>query len=352
MALRVDSVEILNPRQVLVHTQETIAGNLYGIRVEHVSSTKGILIDEEFDSKTFIGASIQPRLVPDSIEVTLTTITLTFSDEMQDGVGEYSLLRPENYVFTQGSFVSVDEVTRIGLNRVELLLLGEMETGEGNYELAVYRVKSISGATIDPLNNRVIFGGLGIAPQVLTATISTYSSVWITFNEPVGESAEIVDNYAIEGLEIESIERINPTTVNVLFTQEIIRYIDYTIEISGVKDLSNNEIDEGFNSIGFTLDLPARMLEAETIVINPRMTVAETIVIGPQILSAETITIYPQILGAETIVANPRILDAETIVIGPQMLSAETIIIGPRILSNEIVIIKPRVTGAVMLTFE
>lgn len=352
MALRVDSVEILNPRQVLLRTQETIAGNSYTLSVEHISSTKGILIDEEFDSKTFIGASVKPRLVPDSIEVTLTTIRLTFSDEMQDGVGESSLFRPENYIFTQGSFVSVDEVTRISLNCVELLLLGEMEIGIDNYELAVYNVKSISGAVIDPLDNRVIFDGLGVRPRVLTAGALTYSSIQITFDEPVGDSAEIISNYTIEGLEIESIERVNPLTVNVLFTQEVTRYVDYTIEISGVKDLSNNEIEEGFNSIGFTLELPARMLEAETIVINPKMTLAEVIVIGPQILSAETITIYPQILGAETIIVTPRILNAETIVIGPQLLSAEVIVIGPRIVSNEIVIINPRVMSALMVTFE
>jgi hypothetical protein len=95
-----------------------------------------------------------------------------------------------------------------------------------------------------------------IPPSVLSATAVSSNSIHILFNEPLDKiSSEIRENYfSNNGLGIPatvSLDTQNAALVHLAFDQTFTNGMNYSLIITGVKDLAGNEMTSGFATFSF-----------------------------------------------------------------------------------------------------
>ena len=115
------------------------------------------------------------------------------------------------------------------------------------YNLSIANVQDVGGNIISPAASPIQFTGVGILPQVATATHVDITHIDIEFDMPMTNDANLVyaDNYTITGPISEtvlSVTRLNDTTVRLEVDTDLVTGT-YTIEVINVTDTGGNLID-------------------------------------------------------------------------------------------------------------
>lgn len=214
----------------------------------------------EFNLPTFFHASeLDPPQLAGAVATAYNKVRVYYNQEMRktDPGGANDSLNPANYAFTGGlTAVSVALVIP-GPTVVEVTVDKEMLQG-GAYEVEVSNVQNMYASVIDPLFDTASFNGIGIAPEVSSATAQDEFTVRVVFNEDMKNNMALTTptNYSFTGgLVAGSVSRINATTVDVT-VNEMKQGQAYTVTVSNVEDIAGNTIagpplnQAGFSGIG------------------------------------------------------------------------------------------------------
>ena len=239
------------------------------------TSVAAIAPDVIHDMTALLAPPIAPQLVsavtPDTV-----TVTVTFDKEMKHTTPSdpADTLHVANYTLTTilGIPRTVTGATLIAPNPtvIALTLSGEMTNGV-DYTIEASNVESLAGLVIDPLYTTQVFPGLGILPQVTSATVVTVSTIEIVFNEAMLNTAALnaATSYHFTGpttLTASSVTIVNPTTIRVLITGEMLTGGSYTVAVgfppaTGVQDLAWNNLDVAAHTAIFSgLGAPPRVI--------------------------------------------------------------------------------------------
>jgi len=110
-----------------------------------------------------------------------------------------------------------------------------------------YRLKAVNGMG---LNSALFSSEVSAAttpdtirPEVVSITALSDSLVWVKFSEPVeAQTAELAANYAIDnGITVKSAKLMLGEKTVMLSTSPLMRVIEYTLNISGIKDQARAE---------------------------------------------------------------------------------------------------------------
>jgi hypothetical protein len=204
------------------------------------------------DSAQCFGIGILPRVSSVTAQSS-GSVLVNFNEAMDANA---ALVSTVSYTITGDTTPTKHYVTTVGASAVNLVI-SEMKNG-GTYTLTV----ASSGVTdqaynpVDPLYQSGNFTGIGVHPQVSTASAPTSGVVRVVFDEAMEDNADLTStaSYAVTGtttLGVSSVSRIDSTTVDV-YTSEMRDGGSYTIVVYDVVDLADNVIDPLHNSYTFT----------------------------------------------------------------------------------------------------
>lgn len=88
----------------------------------------------------------------------------------------------------------------------------------------------------------IVYDGVGAAPTIYSSQFTSPTSVLVTYSEPMEDATALaVSNYSIPGLTIYSVTKQGPSTY-VLRTSVMVPSTNYTLTITGVRDLAKNPV--------------------------------------------------------------------------------------------------------------
>ncbi|MBU6145735.1 MAG: Ig-like domain-containing protein, partial [Paenibacillaceae bacterium] len=172
--------------------------------------------------------------------LTNTTVKVTFNEEVKKELAEDA----KNYTIA-GLTVSA---AKFESDKKSVVLTTTAQTPGTIYTVLVINVQDISDNVINADKDEFKFGGIAAdttKPSVVSAEATNATTVKVTFSEPVDEvTAKQTFNYNLGSeLGFPSSVAKESGTVYVLTTASQKR-ITYTLDVTGVKDLSGNVLDE------------------------------------------------------------------------------------------------------------
>lgn len=211
---------------------------------------RGIVTFPGFESA---GQYERPKVVS-ATALDETTVRVVYDQPMKRSNPAESddALNPDNYTFVVTGGVSVNAVSCAVHTpaEIDITLSGEM-TAASSIEVTVANVISSVDQLIDPGYNSTVFSGFGYKPQVSSATALDGVIVEVLFNEAMSTSGLTTPgNYTFipaggaDPLTAYQVDIIASNKVWVWTTTPQTVGGDYTIVVSGVKDLADNPIDD------------------------------------------------------------------------------------------------------------
>jgi formaldehyde-activating enzyme involved in methanogenesis len=227
----------------------------YTAQVNNVTDTIGNVIDPAHKTATFNGIGVAPQ-VSSAASTDYQTIRVTFNEPMSDT----GLTTKENYTFSGDTVITSSLVTKVDSTHVDVTVTGEMKIGVSNYTIQVDNVQDSKGNVIDPAHKTAAFNGIGVAPQVSSASATDFETIRITFNEPMSDTGLTTkENYTFSGdtaITSDSVSKVDSTHVDVTVTGEMRTGVaNYTAQVDNVQDSKGNVIDPAhktatFNGVG------------------------------------------------------------------------------------------------------
>jgi hypothetical protein len=249
-------------------------------------------------------------------------VRVTFDQEVKHSnpANADDSLKPANYTFSViGTGVALT-ASSVALNQadptiVDITLTGEM-TDSCSYRVTVANVENIHGFEIDPDNDDATFVGLGVSPQVSSATVPAINKVRVVFDESMDSTAQLIDStrYSISGpttINVDSVAIVNSTTVELSTSGEMRTGVNnYTVTVgppyTGIRDIAWNELDPAhhaalFSGVGIAPQVSSAVaLDKKTIQItfNEPMqdtaeikTAARYTFVGPSVVTAVSVIV-------------------------------------------------------------
>lgn len=142
------------------------------------------------------------------------------------------------------------------LNSKEVkLTVQEMRDG-ASYELAVSNVQDINGNTIDPANATQEFLGVGVRPQVVSASYVDITHIDVLFSEAMADDVNFVNvaNYAVSGQSSpgvhEVIRSVDGLTAHLELDADM-QTGTYNVAVQNISDLGGNLLDGDYDNDSF-----------------------------------------------------------------------------------------------------
>ncbi len=263
-ALTATSVVRIDATTVDVSVNEMTDGAAYTAHVETGASGPTDLaathVDPAHNSAGFTGIGVAPQ-VSSAAAMDSTTVRVVFDEDMTD---DAALVNAANYTFTGGGVaLTASGVARVNATTVNVTI-NEMTDGAAYtvyVETGVGGPLDLASHYVDPSHNGAGFTGMGMAPEVSSATATDNTTVRVVFSEAMTNDAALVNtaNYTFTGggvpLTAASVARVDASTVAVTIN-EMTGGVGYTIHVetglSGPTDLVSNHIDPAHNGAGFT----------------------------------------------------------------------------------------------------
>lgn len=173
----------------------------------------------------------------------MATLRLLFSRDTEDNT---AAITTSNYVITGGSYpITVSAAVRRSGKIVDLTT-SEFTTGQ-TYTVTVSNLVDTNGKPIKSTSVTATFTGVGVAPQVSSASAVDGTHVDVVFDEDVeSTTAEDVTHYAITGASTPSVSAASldgdGVTVHLTLSTSMITG-DYTVTVIHVTDLVDNVVD-------------------------------------------------------------------------------------------------------------
>jgi len=202
--------------------------------------------------------TVKPRL-SSAVTQSATRVRLTFNEPMSaTGIDDTS-----HYSFSgagQGTGPAViDHIHINSTTEIDLDLTGEMTTGTANYSVAVIHVTDTIGNVIDPSYDDATFNGIGVAPQVVSATVIDSTHIDVLFNEAMEQTTmDTAGHYTITGDATPAVSAAaHSSTTVVRLTTDAMADGNYSVGVIHCTDLVGNVIDAAHDDAAFTVALSA-----------------------------------------------------------------------------------------------
>lgn len=247
--LAVDSVVRRSGRVVELTITAEMSARTYTVEPT-INDANGHPINAAKDTATFTGtAGVAPQVTAAASQ-NATTVRVTFNEAME----RTSMETAGNYAVAGDTSIAVSSAAWVDSTHVDLTLTGEMRTGVGNYTVTASGVTDAAGNAIDAAHDDAAFDGVGVAPQLSSATATNSATVRAVFNETMGDGSgdsalTRAANYAFTSpvgfvISASSVAKVNGTTVDITLSGEMITGADnYTLTVSNVVDAAGNVID-------------------------------------------------------------------------------------------------------------
>ncbi|MBN2358322.1 MAG: hypothetical protein JXR83_02655 [Deltaproteobacteria bacterium] len=252
----------VRPTQIFVQTGEQYPDQSYNVVVGNVADALGNDRGEQYGS--FIAPSagtvcqVVDQQAPQVESVVATRpnqVRVRFSEQIHSTSAVAA-----NFAIQHREGGGAPTVTSALLSGggTEVVLLTSAQEIEAPYSLTVYNIKDLAQPPNVLVQQSVDFAGFGehVPPTVRAAAV-TPTLVWLKFDEPVTEAtAGAVGNYAIDGLTVSRAEfsgaqslrtsATNPSFAPLAEDQVLLTTSvqgagqTYTVQVSGVQDLSGN----------------------------------------------------------------------------------------------------------------
>jgi hypothetical protein len=252
-AYKVDGNNKADKKVVVLTTATQTAGSIYNVLVTNVTDMFANVIDADNDEKKFGGLApdtTKPELTS-AVSRTNTTVLLTFNEEVKKETAEDA----KNYAIS-GLTVSA---AKFETDKKSVTITTSSQSQGIIYTAVVTNVQDVSGNVINADKDEFKFGGMGVdttKPTVSSANATSATQVKVVFSEPVEEaSAKSVLNYYF-GTELGYPTAVTKDTVVTtgttwLLTTVAQKRIIYTLDVTGVKDLTGNVLDEATDEATF-----------------------------------------------------------------------------------------------------
>jgi hypothetical protein len=245
-AYKVDGDNKADKKVVELTTAAQTAGTIYSLVVANVTDVSGNVIDDGNKERKFGGLApdtARPE-VSGAVALTNTTVKVTFNEEVKKELAEDA----KNYTIA-GLTVSA---AKFESDKKSVVLTTTAQTPGTIYTVLVINVQDISDNVINADKDEFKFGGIAAdttKPSVVSAEATNATTVKVTFSEPVDEvTAKQTFNYFL-GTELGYPTAVAKDTVVTtgavwVLTTASQKRITYTLDVTGVKDLSGNVLDE------------------------------------------------------------------------------------------------------------
>ena len=252
-AYKVDGNNKADKKVVVLTTATQTAGLIYNVLVTNVTDMFANVIDADNDEKKFGGLApdtTKPELTS-AVGRTNTTVLLTFNEEVKKETAEDA----KNYAIS-GLTVSA---AKFETDKKSVTITTSSQSSGVIYTAVVTNVQDVSGNVINADKDEFKFGGMGVdttTPTVSSANATSATQVKVVFSEPVEEaSAKSVLNYYF-GTELGYPTAVTKDTVVTtgttwLLTTATQKRVIYTLDVTGVKDLTGNVLDEAKDEATF-----------------------------------------------------------------------------------------------------
>lgn len=211
----------------------------------------------------FSGSNEPEPFLASAISLNNTTVLLTFNERMEETSAEtisfYRIVAPDSSDPSHdvGGLVITDAV--LSADETTVLLTTSSQENLG-YTVIVTNVQSKAGGKlINPSQNTAIFFGIPpvdtTAPQLLSATSTSSTTVLLSFSEPLANSAADPTKYSITPELVILDANLNAFKTQVfLTTLPQTAGVEYTVTVNNVTDQATppNAIDPAANSATFT----------------------------------------------------------------------------------------------------
>jgi hypothetical protein len=242
-----------NKREVVLTTANQAVGTIYKLSVKDVTDDSGNVVDADFDEYQFGGQApdtTKPQLQT-AAATTNTSVSVTFNKDVDlataQNIGNYSI-----------PGLTVLKAERDPVNKNVVKLTTDAQTTGTLYKLTATGVTDLSGNVLDTDRDEFQFGGLAAdtgKPTVVSATSIDNNRVSVTFSEAMDPVTALqAFNYNLGDLgyptrvEKDPADREGKTYI--LTTKSQASKV-YTVDVTGVKDLSGNVIDEDKDTANF-----------------------------------------------------------------------------------------------------
>jgi len=200
--------------------------------------------------------SLEPQ-VQSAVPLDSATVRVTFEEDMKND-GEF--VDASNYAFTgDGVALAATNAIRIDATTVDVTT-NEM-TGSASYTVHVTTdgPTDLAGNFVDAGANSAGLTGIGVKPQVVSASAQDSVTIRFLFDEAMADDADLVNPtfYTFTGggvpLTAIGVGRVNGTTVDVVVNEMTggALYTGYVATASPT-DVANNHVDPAAESAGFT----------------------------------------------------------------------------------------------------
>ena len=191
------------------------------------------------------------------------TVRVEYFEEMEhsDPGTSTDTLNPSNYTFTGTVTITVDSVS---LNQadptiVDITINEDEMTNGAAYDVEVSNVLSLTGLPLDPTKDSAGFTGIGILPQVESASALDSDTIRLWFDELMTHDVPLQTptNYTFSGPRALTASSATPaddsgkTYVDIDVNEEMTTGGMYSVRAWNVSDLAQNFIDTGNNTASF-----------------------------------------------------------------------------------------------------
>lgn len=238
---------------VILTTSAQQTTTIYKVVVTNVTDLEGNVINSDHDESLFAGLapdSTKPQLSA-AAALTNTTVKVIFNEKVDEVTAENAA----NYTIEGLTITSAERQD----NEAEVVLTTSAQTAPHVYTVKVENVTDLVGNVIDSDNDDRAFAGKAVdttKPEVKDAESLSNTTVKVIFNEPINkEFAELPYNYYL-GTELGYPTKvvkdttITDGTVWVLTTAKQASKV-YTVDVTGVTDLSGNILNEDKDTAEF-----------------------------------------------------------------------------------------------------
>jgi hypothetical protein len=235
-----------NKNEVILTTTSQESGTILKVVVANVTDLSGNIINSDKDDMLFAGLAVdtaKPELTA-AAGLTNTSVKLSFNEDVDNVTAE----NIANYAI-EGLTITKAELQTA---KNEVILTTSTHTAGSIHKVVVTNVTDIAGNVINSDKDEYLFAGLAedtTKPQVASAISVDSKTVKVTFNEPMEEAtAKLAYKYYFGSelgypTKVVKDTTITNGTVWVLTTGTQSAKI-YTLDVTGINDLSGNVIDE------------------------------------------------------------------------------------------------------------
>ncbi len=242
-----------DPRVLILTTGLQVEGAQYVLALESINNAAGGTLT---NVAAFPGMSGSEPALLTAIPLSNTSVLLTFNKQV-DALNAQNIL----YYKIANPDLGITAAV-IGGNAFSVVLTTSSHE-ETQYRVRVTNVKSQSGYFVNPESNTATFDGIGRsdarAPRLVGAEATSYTTVLLSFSEPLQDLAGDVSSYGVAptipppaNLLVYGATPNEFGTQVVLQTQSLVIDKEYTATVSGVEDRNGNVIDPAYRTTTFT----------------------------------------------------------------------------------------------------